>query len=325
MTQPPDPIAFSQFSDDRMRNGDPDFDPQAAVTKVYPEGEKKASTSVVVPPVITETKPKEPEPVIEAKPEPETKPVEIVKTPDPEPVIVHPPVVETVETVEVTESEPVPEPENAEALAYTEPEPESYIEPTVDPEVPATAEVVDTNEEIPQAETAWLVPEPEAEEISSVPEEPEIPVETEPEYTLVPADERPPEEDIEPEGSYFIDPVPAYGETKEDVPDPWADDGSSIEAPPVYSTPSVFSVPTVGQLESGKYYLQIGAFSKAESVEREIARIERSYPLAVQYAGSTEKPLYRILVGPLNHGESGAMLQNFKTRGYKDAFIRKGI
>jgi cell division septation protein DedD len=82
-------------------------------------------------------------------------------------------------------------------------------------------------------------------------------------------------------------------------------------------------VPLIASLEKGKYYLQLGAFSRPESVESAIAAIDKTYPLAVQNGGNSEKPLYRILVGPLNLGESGAALQRFKGSGYKDAFVRK--
>jgi hypothetical protein len=34
--------------------------------------------------------------------------------------------------------------------------------------------------------------------------------------------------------------------------------------------------------------------------------------------------VYRVLVGPVNLGESGALLQRFKRSGYKDAFIKQG-
>jgi hypothetical protein len=84
-----------------------------------------------------------------------------------------------------------------------------------------------------------------------------------------------------------------------------------------------FSVPLVASLEKGKYYLQLGAFSRPESVESAIAAIDKTYPLAVQSGGNGEKTLYRILVGPLNLGESAAALQRFKGSGYKDAFVRK--
>ncbi|MDR1176472.1 MAG: SPOR domain-containing protein [Treponema sp.] len=97
-------------------------------------------------------------------------------------------------------------------------------------------------------------------------------------------------------------------------------------APESFNSPEAphnFSVPLVASLEKGKYYLQLGAFSRPESVESAIAAIDRTYPLAVQSGGNSEKPLYRILVGPLNLGESGAALQRFKGSGYKDAFVRK--
>jgi len=92
----------------------------------------------------------------------------------------------------------------------------------------------------------------------------------------------------------------------------------------VVEVPVVFSVPTVGELEPGKYYLQLGAYSRPAAVESEIGKIERTYPLAVQRTGAADKPVYRILVGPVNHGESGALLERFRKTGYKDAFIRKG-
>jgi hypothetical protein len=59
-------------------------------------------------------------------------------------------------------------------------------------------------------------------------------------------------------------------------------------------------------------------------VENELGKIGRNYPLAIQNAGSTGSPLYRILVGPVSKGESGALLQRFKGLGYRDAFLRGG-
>jgi cell division septation protein DedD len=73
-------------------------------------------------------------------------------------------------------------------------------------------------------------------------------------------------------------------------------------------------------MEKGKYYLQLAALSRTEQVESELSKIGRSYPLAVQNVGS----IYRILVGPINPGESGPLLQRFKGIGYKDAFVRQG-
>lgn len=87
---------------------------------------------------------------------------------------------------------------------------------------------------------------------------------------------------------------------------------------------SAFSVPLITTLEKGKYYVQLAALSKSELVEPELSKIGKSYPLAIQTIGSQDHPLYRILLGPINRGESGALLQRFKGIGYADAFVRQG-
>ncbi|MDR1031289.1 MAG: SPOR domain-containing protein [Treponema sp.] len=86
-----------------------------------------------------------------------------------------------------------------------------------------------------------------------------------------------------------------------------------------------FSVPVIRSLETGKYYLQLRAYRQPELVELELSKIKSSYPLTVQYSGTPEQPLYRILLGPMNLGESGALLQRFKSSGYPDAFVRQGM
>ena len=101
---------------------------------------------------------------------------------------------------------------------------------------------------------------------------------------------------------------------------PEMDDSPSFYAP-VNESP--FSVPVIAGLEQGKYYIQLGAYNRAELVETEINRIDRSYPMAVQMSENSEKSVYRILLGPLNSGESGAVLQRFRSIGYKDAFLRR--
>jgi hypothetical protein len=86
----------------------------------------------------------------------------------------------------------------------------------------------------------------------------------------------------------------------------------------------VFSVPVniITELEKGKYYVQLGAYRSAASVESALLKIDPKYPLNVQNSGSADTPLYRLLVGPVNLGESGALVQRFKGSGYRDAYIR---
>ncbi|MDR3333615.1 MAG: SPOR domain-containing protein [Treponema sp.] len=154
---------------------------------------------------------------------------------------------------------------------------------------------------------------------------------------LIPAAEQPPEETafvgLPPDAE--IPPLPDR-RTVTESDDSWIDPALII--PPIDETASLhsgpepgsttaqtFSVPMIMGLEKGKYYLQLGAYSKPESVELELSRIGRSYPLTIQKGGPSEKPFYRILLGPLNLGESGALLQRFKGSGWSDAFIRQGI
>ena len=116
-------------------------------------------------------------------------------------------------------------------------------------------------------------------------------------YVMVPTAERPPE----PASAYTI-PVTA-------------------PAPPAPVSP--FQAPLIERMEQGKWYVQLGAYSRFDLVEDEISRIGASYPIAIQNIGTDTKPLFRVLLGPMNQGESGAMLQRFKSIGYTDAFLWK--
>jgi cell division septation protein DedD len=170
--------------------------------------------------------------------------------------------------------------------------------------------------------------------------------------SLVPSEARPPEEyrDLPPESeipplpnrtapgqdfsrdtpdpAYFVPPIGSAPAAQPDrelttTPFPPAPPSSSQGA----STPPpgpVFSVPFISSLERGRYYLQLGAFSKAEAIEPELTKIGKTYPLAIQNGGTAERPIYRILLGPVNLGESGALLERFKRTGYTDAFVRSG-
>jgi len=95
----------------------------------------------------------------------------------------------------------------------------------------------------------------------------------------------------------------------------------------IYTEPSdlsSFTVPLITTLESGKWYVQLGAYTKQDVVENEINRIGTNvYPIAVQTIENDPDEVYRILLGPFNQGESGATLHRFKSIGYKDAFMRK--
>jgi hypothetical protein len=138
------------------------------------------------------------------------------------------------------------------------------------------------------------------------------------EQDIIPAQDSISEQDIIP-GIAAAASLPPAAETVRDDPV-----RSGIGEPvPERTTAAQFSAPVIGALEKGMYYLQLRAFSKTDLVQAELARLGDTYPLAVQAGGTQEKPFYRVLVGPVNLGESSALLRRFKGDGYGDAFVRQ--
>jgi hypothetical protein len=201
--------------------------------------------------------------------------------------------------------------------AYTIP-PEAQVGPVAPPAQvpPRAAPVIDESLFIEPIETMRernAVPSPSpAPVIVSAPEavtSPAVPRETLPEPELV-----------EP-----FPPEPALPEPVIVVEEPPLPESSSGPAPKALAAPKPgvdFSIPLIEELEKGKYYLQLGAYRKPDVLESRVSKLDRHYPLAVQTAGSPDNPIYRLLLGPVNLGESGALLQRFKGSGYSDAFVR---
>jgi len=79
-------------------------------------------------------------------------------------------------------------------------------------------------------------------------------------------------------------------------------------------------VNTIERLDRGKYYVQVAALS-ADLVENALRQIDRGFaPVVIKGADN----IYRVLIGPLNQGESAAVLARVRSIGYKDAFVRVG-
>jgi hypothetical protein len=345
MTQPSDPVAFSRFTEGLASNGDPDYDPRALVNadplaRQYAQG-----------PAASETAPETAYPSDTGAGGDESydpRYDEIVDLPGPfSPAAAagrDDGIVRENGPAAIAAADPWERPVPTEYAETTE-APVWETEPDLDisdePEILSAAEppVEITPEEPPPVfESA----EPEAEIV-----QPEPPAETSLEFALIPAEKQPPEDapvyEIPPE--LIIAPIPGGGDPVQAAgPEPVMDESQFVDpagaspeetaalpeaspapapeaAPPL---PGLFSVPLISALEQGKYYVQIGAFNRAETVEALIAKAGNGYPLAVQNGGSEESPVYRLLVGPVNLGESGALIQRFKSIGYSDAFVRRG-
>ncbi|MDR1899916.1 MAG: SPOR domain-containing protein [Treponema sp.] len=326
MIQPSDPVAFSRFTEEMASSGDPDHDPQALIASEAPRQAAEAAppaeeTAPAAAPVSSEgitDLPGPPAPSGGDTPGSDASGSDagIVREMAPAVVITESPNdAEESSPAETGTTEEVPE-----TVYYTGERPREGVEIADEPAV----------HEVPPA--ASPAPGQEAAEWS---------------YTLVPGDDRPPpvspdhtlppEAELEPlenrppaevagtveepypDEAYFINPVSPEPDRQDETA---AGDPAEVPDEEAPAADSAFSVPVIAGLERGKYYLQIGAYSRVEAVESELSKIDRVYPVAVQNSGSTEKPVYRILLGPVNLGESGALLQRFKGMGYGDAFVR---
>jgi hypothetical protein len=334
IVQPTEPIAYYRFTEGLL-SGNPVYDSgNAARDRLYSEDTFTPSDGEKTEPVTVITGPRyilEPEwqnrEIVNFYPDTaKPPPVEIERyVAKEEPVEEEPELIAEEEPVEeepelIAEEEPVEE--EPECIAEEEPVEE-------EPECIAEEEPVEEEPEcIAEEEPVEEEPECIAEE-EPVEEEPEHiveeePVEEEPEYTaetpfnLVPAPERPPEGSI-----YGIDPsliIPGIAETVKEPEKPVVPIVPVVPVVPVVPDvpENVFSVPRLTQLDRGRYYVQLAAYSTVESTENAVRQIDRSYGPVVFIDGD----VYRILLGPLNQGESAAVLQRFKSIGYKDAFVR---
>ena len=68
------------------------------------------------------------------------------------------------------------------------------------------------------------------------------------------------------------------------------------------------------------YLLQLGAFSSQSGAQNVAMRVPRSFAPAV-VGSEGERPIFKVMIGPLNRDESGTLLYRFRASGFPDAFL----
>jgi hypothetical protein len=242
---------------------------------------------------VTGTTPQDTQAPVQAVAEPVVEPIV-------EPIFIEEKTVETITETRVVEIIPQNTAVQVPVLAATE----LIIEPEMIPQDTAVQASVQPVTEQP----VYAVAEPVAVAV----EEPVTPAGSTANVGIIPSEERPPNA----ANRFVIAPENLAPPLKKN------NVSNAPASSPAKSDFSPFQVPLISRLEQGKCYVQVAAYQQVEHVEDELSRIGTTYPLAVQNVGSDTNPMFRILLGPLNQGESGAMLQRFKSIGYSDAFIR---
>ena len=251
---------------------------------------------------------------------------------------------EELEEFEEEAAEPEIEEETAEEETVEEDIPEeeeSLEEDAFDEETPADIpeETTEAEDDVPAAEAF------EADELDDLPAETEAEPETEvseetieenetDEYeaiVLVPADANPPEnEEDEVEDVISEDDIdsideeitltPLVEETPAEPEEPKPEPEPEPEQKAVTSYDK-YMVPSLKNLESGKYYIQIAVYSSEDNILDVINKYGTNYPITiVPMAGGSSK---QILIGPVTMDEYKVVLERFKSYGFKDAFLRK--
>ncbi len=90
----------------------------------------------------------------------------------------------------------------------------------------------------------------------------------------------------------------------------------------VTETIAAARTPLAELLTPESYFVQLAAYSSRNLAEKLVRDLEKTYTVAILPASSRSRLVYKVLVGPLNQDESGTLLFNFRSRGFKDAFIR---
>ncbi|MCR5172070.1 MAG: SPOR domain-containing protein [Treponema sp.] len=174
---------------------------------------------------------------------------------------------------------------------------------------PVQEVVSESAPEVPSEES--VVEEPSADEYAPI--------------VLVPSEPNPPEETEVPKEVPVETPVEIAGPAAETAP--VTETAPAIEIAPVESVTSGdinfenFIKPSLKDLESGKYYVQIASLGQKENIESLLAKYTPKYPVVLVPLSNGKG--YQVLVGPLTADEYGMIIERFQSYGFKDCFLRK--
>ena len=197
---------------------------------------------------------------------------------------------------------------------------ESDILSDIPAESAVVSETLDVLEEsVSPDELSELAPEVVVTEENAQAEE--LSEETAEEYepiVLVPSEPNPPVQKsaVEPEPEVkVLESVPVEAEIASPSAKPAkkaASDGYNFDK---------YTVPSLKNLKSGKYYVQIGVYGDKANIKAIIDTYAGKYPVTLVPLASGKAT--QVLIGPLSVDEYGTVLNRFKSYGYKDAFLRK--
>ena len=214
-------------------------------------------------------------------------------------------------------------------------ETETPLVETVEP----IEDVVEAEDEIAEEtieEESGVTTFEETDEVILLEEEAEEEPEAVEEYeaiVLVPAEENPPvvEETVVEESTEIKEEVSEIVEEKapveSNIPETVAPVVEEtivtpiVEPAPAATSYEKYIVPSLKDLESGKYYIQIATLGDDANIMEIVNKYGNNYPITI--VPKTSGNAKQVMIGPITIDEYGALLERFKSYGFKDAFLRK--
>jgi hypothetical protein len=210
-------------------------------------------------------------------------------------------------------AEPIPEAPVAEAPVTPAVTPIEPVEPVAEAALPV-AQSPATAEASPVA-TPNPVEEPKAVEAPKVVEAAKTVVATEPEAA-------PPAVAEAPVDAATTAATPAASAVQV-VPQAPAAAKAWVATPGKLTGPILGTVGTLAQLEKGKPYVQVAAFSTQAQVLQALDTMTSYVPVTV-YKAEGEKNPWRILVDSAPKAQMGVLMMQYRSQGYRAASIIKG-
>jgi len=238
---------------------------------------------------------------------------------------------------------PVKTEEPAPVVAVAEPDAPKQPVISDEPPVSVVDAVIEPKKDVPVPDDAVDYIAPINQPKSERPEEPEEKVESvepiiQPQAEPV-SEER--EKPVEiPETEEIVEPVTPVeevvdGKTSEDIYE-IAEQPEPVKpvkpVKPVEPVEIAKSIPLVEEpvlpvkpekLKKGELYIQIAVYNDKSIADSAVQKYGKQYPIVIEETEKRGKPLYTVFVGPLQHEETGAVIERFKYWGFKDAFLKK--
>lgn len=93
---------------------------------------------------------------------------------------------------------------------------------------------------------------------------------------------------------------------------------------PVEAAAAMASLTCVNALGKSGYYVQIASYADPVNAKKVVDRYSAKYPIVIEQIPATKGTILKVCVGPVKKDEYGAILERFRSLGFKDAFVRKG-